>query len=80
MKTAIVSVVDARAAAGAGLDSYDLRAQGVEFEEDSPSSGAVLISALDPRPSKSAFNFRVLEARAPSPNHGRRARRRVLGR
>jgi hypothetical protein len=28
----------------------------VEFEEDSPASGAILISALDPRPSKGAVN------------------------
>ncbi len=56
VKGAIVTVVDRRPGAGAGLDSYDLRSEGVAFEEDSPASGSLLISALDPRPSKSAFN------------------------
>ena len=63
-KAAIVTVVDRRPGAGAGLDSYDLRAQGVEFEEDSPESGSLLVSALDPRPSKSAFNAGSLKRAA----------------
>ena len=61
VKGAIVTIVDRRPDAGGGLDTYDLRAQGVEFEEDSPESGALLISALDPRPSKSAFNSGTLK-------------------
>ena len=60
-KVAAVSVVDRRPGAGAGLDSYDLHARGVDFEEDSPASGALLISALDPRPSKSAVNSGTLK-------------------
>jgi hypothetical protein len=60
-KAAVVTIVDPRPRAGAGLDSYELRAEGVEFEEDSPSSGAILISALDPRPSKSAVNSGTLK-------------------
>ena len=63
-KAAIVTIVDRRPQAGAGLDSYDLRARGVEFEEDSPASGALLISALDPRPSKSAVNSGTLKLAA----------------
>jgi hypothetical protein len=61
LKVAAVTVVDRRPGVGAGLDSYELRDQGVEFEEDSPDSGTVLISALDPRPSKSASNSGVLK-------------------
>ena len=63
-QAAVVSVVDRRPVAGAGLDSYDLRAQGVEFEEESPASGALLLSALDPRPSKSAVNSGTLRRAA----------------
>lgn len=60
-KAAVVTIVDRRAGAGAGLDSYELRARGVEFEEDSPESGSLLVSAMDPRPSKSAFNAGTLK-------------------
>ncbi|MFI5360529.1 MAG: hypothetical protein ACHQ49_01060 [Elusimicrobiota bacterium] len=63
-KVALVTVVDRRAAAGKGLDSFELRETGVEFEEDSPASGALSIAALDPRPSKSAFNAGALKAAA----------------
>jgi hypothetical protein len=63
-KAAIVSVVDRRPGVGAGLDSFELRAQGVEFEEDSPASGTVVVSALDSRPSKSAFNAGTLKLAA----------------
>ncbi len=55
VEASLVTVVD-RQYTGAGMDSVELRARGVEFEEDSPASGSVLISALDPRPSKTAFN------------------------
>jgi len=63
-RVSAVSVVDRRARAGDGLDSYDLRARGVDFEEDSPASGALVVSALDPRPSKSAVNSGVLKLAA----------------
>jgi hypothetical protein len=63
-KAAVVTVVDPRAEAGDGLDSYELRDRGVEFEEDSPASGTLLISALDPRPSKSAVNSGALKLAA----------------
>lgn len=55
-KAAAVFVMDVRPGAGAGLDSFALRAAGVAFQEESPGSGQALISALDPRPSKTAFN------------------------
>lgn len=60
-KAAVVTIVDRRPGVGAGLDAYELRARGVEFEEDSPSSGTLLVSALDPRPSKSAVNSGTLK-------------------
>ena len=63
-KAALVSITDRRPLAGAGLDSLDLRAGGVEFEEDSPGSGTILISALDPRPSASAVNSGSLKLAA----------------
>jgi hypothetical protein len=63
-QAAIVTVLDPRPEAGAGLDSYELRDQGVEFEEDSPASGTLVISALDPRPSKSAVNAGTLKLAA----------------
>ena len=55
-KAAAVFVMDARPGAGAGLDSFALRAAGVAFQEESPGFGQVLVSALDPRPSQAAFN------------------------
>ena len=61
VRAAVVTVVDPRPDAGAGLDSYELRARGIAFEEDSPSSGSILISALDPRPSNSAVNSGALK-------------------
>jgi hypothetical protein len=61
---ALVSVTDRRRGAGAGLDSYELRARGVEFEEDSPGSGAILVSALDPRPRGGAVNAGTLKRAA----------------
>lgn len=62
-RAALVSVVD-RHYTGAGMDSDELRARGVEFEEDSPASGQILISALDPRPSKTAFSAGTLKQAA----------------
>lgn len=38
------------------LDAGELRRQGVEFSEETPSSGAVAVSALDPRAGKKSFN------------------------
>lgn len=62
-KASLTAVVDRRYT-GAGMDSDELRARGVEFAEDSPASGQVLISALDPRPSKTAFNAGTLKLAA----------------
>ena len=64
VKASLVTVVDRRPDVGAGLDSDELRARGVEFEEDSPESGEVVVSSLDPRPSKSALNSGVLKLAA----------------
>ena len=59
-KAALVTVVDRRAGVGAGQDADELTRGAVEFEEELPSSGEILISALDPRPSAGAFNAGVL--------------------
>ena len=64
VEASLLTVVDHRPTAGIGLDADELRARGIEFEEDSPASGSVLISALDPRPSKSAFNAGTLKLAA----------------
>ena len=56
VKALAVSVVDPRPSVGAGLDSYALRAEGIEFQEESPGSGRIEVSALDARPGKGTFN------------------------
>jgi hypothetical protein len=70
VKAAAITVVDPRPEAGAGLDANELRENGVEFEEDSPASGTLLISAIDPRPSKSAVNSGALKLAAFSTKAG----------
>lgn len=60
-QAALVTIVDQRPKAGMGLNSYELRAQGVEFEEDSPGSGRIEVAALDHHPGKSAFNAGALK-------------------
>jgi len=59
-KAALVTVLDRRPEAGAGLNADELTRAGVEFEEEFPSSGEILLSALDPRPSAKAFNAGLL--------------------
>lgn len=53
-----VQVVSVTAAEGGGPldDARMLTAKGVDFQEDSPASGAITISAIDARPSKRALN------------------------
>lgn len=43
------------------IDSFDLRAAGVEYEEEHPGSGSLVVSALDWRPAASARNSGRLE-------------------
>lgn len=59
-----VTVVARDLHAGIGLDSYALRAGGIAFEEDSPGSAQILVSALDARPGKKAFNAGKLKLAA----------------
>jgi hypothetical protein len=54
-RVTLVKITDRRTG-GATLSSEQLIARGVAYEEDSPASGEILISALDPRASKKAFN------------------------
>lgn len=56
VKVQAVSVVDPRPGVGLGLDSHALRREGIEFEESSPGSGQINVSALDVRPGKGTFN------------------------
>lgn len=62
-EAAVVTVVDSQYT-GAGMDSFELRERGVEFEEDSPASAQILVAALDPRPSKAALNAGTLKQAA----------------
>lgn len=43
------------------LDAYELRSEGIEYQEDRPGSGRVLVSALDPRPGRRSLNSGRLE-------------------
>jgi hypothetical protein len=43
------------------LDSYDLRAQGFEYEEELPGSGLFVVAELDPRPGSASRNSGRLE-------------------
>ena len=58
---AAVRVTDRRAGAGKGLDARALREQAIEFVEETAGSGLIVVSALDPRPRKDAFNAGRLE-------------------
>ncbi len=64
VRAAAVTLSGPGAARGAGLNARELDARGVAYEEDAPGSGEVLISALDPRPSWTAFNAGVLRRAA----------------
>jgi hypothetical protein len=55
-KAALVTVVDQRRRAGEGLDSAELTRKGIEYGEEFPDSGALVVSALDGRPSSEALN------------------------
>lgn len=43
------------------LDSFDLRAQAIEYESEQPGSGQITVAELDPRPGSSARNSGRLE-------------------
>jgi hypothetical protein len=51
-----VSVVDPRQGLGRDMNAEQLRGQGIEFQEESPSSGQLFISALETRAAKAAKN------------------------
>ena len=62
VKVRVVTIMDSRPDVGAGLDSDGLRAEGVEFQDESPASAQVVVSALDARPGKAAFNAGALKS------------------
>lgn len=64
VKAVLVRLDDPGAPGASGLDAWELRERGIAYEEDTPGSGAVLVAALDPRPSKSARNAGKLEKAA----------------
>jgi hypothetical protein len=56
-QAAAVTVTDRRAAPpGAPLDSHDLRREAIEYQEERPGSGELVVSALDPRPGTTTVN------------------------
>ena len=61
VRAAAVTVTDRRKSLVKPLDSVELRAAGVEFQEEFPGSGLVTVSALDPRPRAGARNSGRLE-------------------
>lgn len=62
VEAAAVTVTDKRrSAAGKLPDSYDLRREGIEYEENRPGSGQLVVAALDPRIRSSSVNSGRLE-------------------
>lgn len=58
---AIIVTDRRRQKSGRLLDSFDLREQGIEYQEEKPGSGSFVVAELDPRPTKSAANSGRLE-------------------
>lgn len=59
---AAVTVTDRRETPpGKLLDSYDLRQEGIEYQEERPGSGQIIVSELDLRPGTTAANSGRLE-------------------
>jgi len=62
VSAAAVTVTDRRRQRSSRLlDSYDLREQGVEYQEELPGSGQFVVAELDPRPGASSVNSGRLE-------------------
>lgn len=62
VEAAAVTVTDRRRPPAAKLlDSYDLREEGIEYQEERPGSGQIVVSELDPRPAASSVNSGRLE-------------------
>lgn len=62
VSAAAVTVTDRRRQQTARLlDSYDLREQGVEYQEERPGSGQIVVAELDPRPGTASVNSGRLE-------------------
>jgi hypothetical protein len=62
VEAAAITVTDRRRQRSARLlDSYDLREQGVEYQEERPGSGQLVVAELDPRPGAAAVNSGRLE-------------------
>ncbi len=60
-QAAAVTVTDRRPEPSRRRDSFDLREEGVEYQEEQPGSGQLVIAALDPRPGASSVNSGRLE-------------------
>lgn len=61
VQAAAVTVTDRRRPSAELLDSYDLRAEGIEYQEERPGSGLFVVAELDPRPGASSVNSGRLE-------------------
>lgn len=62
VEVAAVTVTDRRRPPSARLlDSYDLREEGIEYQEERPGSGQLIVAELDPRPGEASVNSGRLE-------------------
>ena len=61
VQAAAVKVTDERASSGKPLDSFELREQGIEYEEELPGSGQLVVAELDPRAGAGSANSGRLE-------------------
>jgi hypothetical protein len=59
-QAALVRVMDRRPGGGEGLLAFELRDRAIDFSEETPSGGLVVISALDDRRSPKTFNAGTL--------------------
>ena len=60
-EAAAVTVTDRRPPSAKLLDSYDLRDEGIEYQEERPGSGQFVVAELDPRPGTASVNSGRLE-------------------
>lgn len=62
VEAAAVTVTDRRRSTGGKLlNSYDMREEAIEYQEERPGSGQFVVSELDPRPGTGASNSGRLE-------------------
>jgi hypothetical protein len=61
LEAAAVTVTDRSRSVTVAADSYNLRDDGIEYQEERPGSGQIIVSELDPRAGKGSLNSGRLE-------------------